>query len=234
MASVRTGVWSCPFCREDSGSRSSHDQLEYVRKRVERGDIHAICWLGCIYENGLYGLDVDETRAYGLWARAAEGGSIEAEYWLGEALMIGKGVGKDVDAAARHFEAAGRRGMFLRVMICCLLTLYLAMAGCERSRFELGRYEYNEKRNLARARLHWTIAARMGDKDSLHSLGRLKNKGLVSKAGYEDALAGYQNARNEIRSEERDRAMGYGFHPRDGFKSDDDYGRCLREHGIDP
>ncbi|EJK78071.1 hypothetical protein THAOC_00048, partial [Thalassiosira oceanica] len=164
------------------------------------------------YANGRYGMDVDATRAYGLWSSAAEGGSIEAEYWLGDALMNGSGVGKDVDAAVSHFEAAG----------------------CERSRFQLGRYEYNEKRNLARARLHWTIAARMGDQDSLHSLGRLKNKGLISKIGYEDALAGYQNALEETRSEQRDRAREYGFNPRDGILNDDDYGRCLREHGIDP
>lgn len=115
MASVRTGGWSCPFCREDSGSRSSQDQLEYVRKRVERGDIQALCWLGCIYANGRYGMDVDATRAYGLWSSAAEGGSIEAEYWLGDALMNGSGVGKDVDAAVSHFEAAGRLGICLWV-----------------------------------------------------------------------------------------------------------------------
>jgi len=49
-----------------------------MRKRVEANDPQAFVLLGFAYNDGQYGLAQDSSKAFELWSRAAELGSVSA------------------------------------------------------------------------------------------------------------------------------------------------------------
>ncbi|EJK51708.1 hypothetical protein THAOC_29097 [Thalassiosira oceanica] len=123
-----------------------------------------------------------------LYTEAAELGSIQALFSLGNVYRLGEGVQKDMAKAVELYEKA-------------------AMHGHVESRFNLGCNE-GKKGNYGRAVRHLLISAKMGYKDSLEAIKRMFMDGLATKEQYAGALKGYQDAVEETKSHDRDEARG--------------------------
>ena len=179
----------CAFCREPipEGPTAS---LALVQKRVDAGDARAMNSLGEKYDFGQLGLQQDKSRAAELYREAANLGSVEAHTNLGFFYSNGKGgVEKDETKAVYHFEIA-------------------AKAGHSKARFNLGAMEARNS-YFVRALKHWMIAAKTGDEDSLMNIKICHKKGFATKEDYSLALIGYQQAVEETKSDQRDKATVY-------------------------
>ncbi|EJK49087.1 hypothetical protein THAOC_32069 [Thalassiosira oceanica] len=102
------------------------------------------------------------------------------------AYYRGEGVAQDKAKAIRCWESA-------------------AMRGCAESRTMLGCVEL-ENWNFDRAVRHFMISAKMGFKKALDGIKEIFVKGRATKSQYAEALKGYQNAVEEMKSPERDEA----------------------------
>jgi TPR repeat protein len=149
-----------------------------MMKRVAASDAGAINMLGNSYENGLLGLQQDQTKAMELYARAVDLGSSGAHNNLG---VIYQG---NFKKAKFHFEAA-------------------AMAGHDEARYNVGSMEF-ESGNMERAIKHWTIAASAGHYIAMHLVRKYFEKGHVHRESIESTLAAYNTSCAEMRSEARD------------------------------
>ena len=85
-----------------------------------------------------------------------------------------------------------------------------AMQGNVGSRFNLGRHEF-KKGEYNRAAKHFLISAKMGLKESVEVIKSMFMEGLATKDQYAEALKGYQNAAEEMKSHERDEAERLGY-----------------------
>lgn len=81
-------VFTCPFCRQ-SAPDSGEKGVEKIVARVKSGDARAIHELALVYEEGNYGIPVDEVKALELFKRAANLGSSSANYRLGQMHYTG-------------------------------------------------------------------------------------------------------------------------------------------------
>ncbi|EJK76545.1 hypothetical protein THAOC_01686, partial [Thalassiosira oceanica] len=120
---------------------------------------------------------------------AAELGSIQALFDLGDAYNHGEGVQQDVATAVEFYAKA-------------------AMQGHVSSRYNLGNHE-GRKGNHDRAVRHWLISAKMGHKDSVQNMKRAFMTGVATKEQYAEALKGYQGAVEEMKSHDRDEAKAF-------------------------
>ena len=154
-----------------------------IQTRVAKKDPVAINSLGLQYCHGGLGLQKDMRRAVELWAEAVELGSVHALHNLGVAYDRGEGVQQDMAKAIHFHEKA-------------------AMQGHVDSRHILGCIEGQEG-NYDRAVRHHLISAKMGDEDSLGTIKRAFMDGIASKEQYAEALRGYQQAVEEIKSNDR-------------------------------
>ena len=100
--------------------------------------------------------------------------------------MSGEGVERDEEKAKHYWEKA-------------------AILGHIGARYNLGVSEYN-KRHMDRALMHYTIAAGVGDGESLNKIKKLFMNGYATKVDYENALRARQTYLDEIRSVQRDQA----------------------------
>ncbi|EJK74353.1 hypothetical protein THAOC_03972, partial [Thalassiosira oceanica] len=197
-AAKKRGMDDCPFCRTPhSDSENEADQLAMIQARVLKKDPYAIHFLGEAYcHGGEFGLQKDMRKAVELWTEAAELGSAKALCNLGVAYYNGYGVQQDMAKGVEFLSEA-------------------AMKGDVESRSKLGSIEV-EKGNLDRALRHFLISAKMGYKNSLEMITKLFANGIATKEQYAEALKGYQDAVNEMKSRDRDNAKA-----------------CLiRKHGI--
>ena len=179
----------CPFCRtlvptEDAST------LAMIRERVDKGDTEAICLLGHKYYQGKHGLAKDVPRAIELWKEAAELGSSDAHYHIGLAYYNGDGVEEDKPRCIQHWQQA-------------------AMKGDVRSRHNLGAGE-DDDGNYELAAQHWMISAKMGLEESLNAIKGMFKEGFVTKAQYAEALFGYRDAVEEMKSPQREEAKRLG------------------------
>ena len=85
-----------------------------------------------------------------------------------------------------------------------------AMQGHIESRHNLATIE-TSKGNLIRALRHFLISANMGDKDSLEGIKKMFTIGIATKEQYTEALRGYQDAVEEMKSPDRDEAKRLGY-----------------------
>ena len=143
-------------------------------------------FLGHKYFFGQLGLQKDTRRAVQLWTEAAEIGSIEALFNLGNAYYHGEGVQED-DAKAIQFWTKA------------------AMQGHVESRNNIGGYEL-WKGNHDRAVRHFLISAKLGCKNSVEAVKEMFTMGNATKEEYAEALKGYQDAEEEMKSHDRDQA----------------------------
>ena len=58
---------------------------------------------------------------------------------------------------------------------------------------------------------HFLISAKMGDKDSVEKIKKMFMAGLATKEQYAEALKGYQDAVEEMKSHDRDEAKRLGY-----------------------
>ena len=83
-----------------------------------------------------------------------------------------------------------------------------AIGGHSSARHNLGVFECEGGR-FDRALRHYMISAKMGHEISLKYILKLHTMGHATKHDYAQALLGYQNITEEMRSDERDEAKAY-------------------------
>ena len=165
--------------------------LELVQKRVGKGDADAMKFLGDQYFYGDLGLTKDVPRAIELWTEAAELGSLHAHFELGVAYYNGNGVEQDKQRGIHLFQQA-------------------AMKGDVHCRHNLGFAEH-EDGNYELAVQHWMVSAKMGQEESLNNIKTMFKEGHATKAQYAEALLGYRDAVEEMKSPQREEAKRLGF-----------------------
>ena len=187
LAAHQRGIYDgCEFCRTPFATDFA-SELAMVQKRVDKGDAEAINFLGEKYYSGELGLSKNVPRAIELWTEAAELGSIDAHCQLGCVYYSGRhGVVQDEARSIHHWQQA-------------------AMKGDVESRHNLGFVE-DEHGNPQLAVQHWMISAKMGFKDSLKAIKKMLKKSHATKAQYAEALLGYQDAVEEMKSPKREEA----------------------------
>ncbi|EJK64965.1 hypothetical protein THAOC_14241, partial [Thalassiosira oceanica] len=190
LAAQKRGMFDCPFCRTPLPENAG-DMISMIQARVLKKDPEAIYYLGLKYFFGELGLQRDIQRAVELWAEAAELGSIQALYNLGLAYDLGDGVQQDMMKAFQFYRRA-------------------AMQGHALSRNNLGCIEL-KKENYDRAVRHFLISAKMGHEDSVEAIKDMLMEGLATKEHYTQALKGYQDAMEEMKSHDRDEAKRLGY-----------------------
>ena len=186
-ASQRGMGGTCAFCRATI-PKDNETCIAMIQKRIDAGDAEAMHLFGSQYYFGGCGLKKDVQRALEFWTKAAELGSIKAHYELGNLYCDGDGVEKDEERAVGRWQHA-------------------AVKGHAESRHNLGVVEYN-KGNRHLALNHFLISAKMGYTLSLCQIKELFMRGYASKAQYVEALKGYQDALEETKSHQREKAKG--------------------------
>ena len=186
LAAQKRGMTDCAFCRTPYPNNEA-DALAMVQARVAKKDPDAIHYLGQQYcHHGGLGLKQDKRKAIELWTEAAELGSIDALYNLGLAYDHENGIQQDKAKAAEFYEKAALQGDVV-------------------SRHNLGGCEVL-KGNYERAAKHFVISAKMGLEDSLKVIKQMFMAGLATKEQYAEALKGYHEAAEEMKSHDRDEA----------------------------
>ena len=188
LAVRKRGMSDCAFCRTPR-PKNGADMLAMVQARVKKKDPAAIYVLGKKYCHGSLRSQKDMRKAVELWTEAAELGSIEALYSLGVAYDRGDGVQQDRAKAAELYKKA-------------------AMQGHVESRHSLGKHE-GRKGDYNRAVRHILISAKMGHLESLENIKQMFMGGVATKAQYAEALKGYQDAVEEMKSHDRDEAKRF-------------------------
>ena len=192
LAAQRRGMYnSCPFCRTPIPAADDASTLTLVQKRVDKSDAEAIYFLGQKYFHGLLGLAKDAPRAIELWTEAAELGSLDAHFDLGLVYYTGDGVEEDKQRGIRHWQQA-------------------AMEGCAESRHKLGYVEYSQQKYQLAVQ-HYMISAKTGYEHSLIIIKNMFKEGQATKAQYAEALFGYRDAVEEMKSPQRQEAKRLGF-----------------------
>jgi len=191
VATKKRGMWDCAFCRTPFPN-SAAGMLAMIQARAKRKDPEAINTLGERYSpRGQLGFQKDGQRGVELYTEAAELGSIKALYNLGYAYCNGNGVQVDKEKGMQFWRRA-------------------AMQGHVESRCNLGCYEA-QKGNYDRALRHFLISAKMGDKNSVEFVKTLFMEGRATKEQYADALKGYQDAAEGMKSHDRDEVKRIGY-----------------------
>ena len=185
-AAMKMGIDDkCPFCRAPD-PKDDAETLALVQARVDKKDPEGIRFLADQYMQGSQGLEKDMSRAVELYIEAAELGSVGACNELGVAYHGGLGVEQDVSRSIHFYEKA-------------------AMLGHSMARHNLGSYEC-DRENYDRGVRHFLISAKMGFTSSLEGMKTLFTRGLATESQYAEALKGYQDAVEEMKSPEREKA----------------------------
>ena len=175
----------CPFCRAPAQS-SDEEYIERAKKRAEGDDVAAIFYLAGYYRGGRYGLQQNFAKANKLWLRAGELGDARGYNNVGYAYDNGDGVERDVKKAKYYWELA-------------------VMGGDVVARHNLGCVEENAD-NMDRAVRHWMISAAAGHDNSLKEIRQGFLKGDVTKDDFEIALRAHKEAKDDMKSNQREAA----------------------------
>ena len=98
---------SCPLCR--AKCPTSEENIEQIRRWVEKGKAWAQSSLGSKYEHGI-GVEQSYQQARELYELAASQGQSMAQYNLGLMYDNGHDVDQNYERAAEYYEAAARQG----------------------------------------------------------------------------------------------------------------------------
>jgi TPR repeat protein len=180
---------TCPFCRADM--TCPEDFIEWMKTRVDGNDAQAVYHFGVYYLKGdeAFNIKKDNDKAIKLFHRAAELGSVPAYLNLGIIYQFGMDVVENKAKAKQYFELA-------------------AMAGNAYARDILGRLDADAG-SFDRAIKHWLIAASCGSVEAVDFIKVLMTDGNATKDNYAQALRGYTQYLDEIRSGQRDRAVTF-------------------------
>lgn len=184
---------NCPFCREPTPDPPpfSFENLRRLEKRVELGDAEAMKQMGLHRLNGGHGLSVDPTKALEYFIRSADNGDPRAFDELRKAYQYPDYMG---------LEPNPRKALEYQVQA--------AMRGHVIARHNLGLIEF-EVENYDSAIRHWRMAAAAGLKASTDKLIQCFQRGLISKEDLEESLRSQHEAREGMKSEERDRFIDW-------------------------
>mgnify|MGYP000938486791 CR=1 FL=1 len=144
----------------------------------------------------VYGLPQDLSKANELWRKAADLGCAGACLSLGISYRNGRGVEMDKKKAKHYYELA-------------------AMNGSVKARYNVGCIE-GKAGNNHRAKKHFILAARAGDKHSLDNVKASFVHGIVTKDEYENTLRAYHKIHDEMKSDMRDKALAARYQIRHG------------------
>jgi TPR repeat protein len=168
------------------------DAIKRLKKRVEAGDAGAIYELGLYYSRGLMGLPEDDDKAMELWLQAGELGYATAYGMIGYSYDNGKGVKRDWKKAKYYYGLA-------------------AVRGDTNARHNFGCLEMDGG-NMNRAVKHFMIAAGAGEDDSLKAIRDCFMHGHATKHDFERALRAHKEAKDDMKSDQRDAAAAlFGF-----------------------
>ena len=157
----------CLICRTKLAAKGSKEQIDQLRRWVEKGKAWAQCMLGRRYECG-DGVDQSYQQARELYELAARQGYAVAQFNLGNFYREGQGVDQSSERAAEYYEAAARQGFSMAQNNLGLL--YANGQGVDQS------YE--------RAREYYDAAARQGIASAQCSLGVLYYNGQGVKQSF--------------------------------------------------
>ena len=177
-----------PFCRIPHYN-SNEDIIERLQKRAEANDAVAFKQLGYHYMDGTRGFPQDSNKAMELWHRAGELGYAMSYGSIGRAYYTGEGVERDMKKAIYYYELA-------------------AMGGVVEARHNLGSFE-GHAGNMSRAVRHWMISAGAGYDNSPKEIRRCYLNGHATKADFENALRSHKEAKDEMKSDQRDEAAAF-------------------------
>jgi len=178
---------NCPNCNATL-SKDNSSVLAVFQAHAENRNAAAIYHLGQKYYHGDLGLQKDVHQAIKLWDKAAELGDADAHYDLGFVHYHGaEGVDRDVAKGIHHWQQA-------------------AMKGQAEGRHALGLLEF-ERSNYELAFQHWSISANMGYEKSLQAIKCAFKIGKATGEQHAEALMGFQDAMEEMKSPQRTRAM---------------------------
>ena len=178
----------CPFCKAPP-ARSPEEEVERIKKLMEKGNAYAFNQLASYYADGTYGMPQDWEKANELYRKAGELCYAGAYFNLGNSYFAGRDVEIDEKKAMHYYELA-------------------AMNGDVQGRHNIGCSEGNAG-NLKRAYKHFKLAASAGYKPSLDLLKEGFMKGFITKEEYANALREYQKSQDEMTSDARDKALAY-------------------------
>lgn len=175
----------CPFCRTPAQA-SDKETIERIMKRIDANDAEANYALGCYYYDGRMGLRQNRKKANKLWLRAGKLGCSMAYTNIGYAYRYGDGVEIDEKKAKYYYGLAAIGG---GVTARCNLGLFEQRAG-----------------NMSGAMKHWTISAAAGDDKSLTVIRECFLNGHATKDDFEKALRAHKEAKDEMKSDQREAA----------------------------
>ena len=210
FAARQQGIFDrCPFCRT-SFTNDDASILARIQKRVGKGDADAIFFLGDMYFQGEMGVTKDVPRAIELWTEAAELGSLDAHYKLGYKYYDGDGVEADKPRGIHHWQQAAMKGHALsRNMLAFIEYINGRLEQYENGNHQLadnlGAVEATNG-NYQLAVQHLMISAKMGFEKSLNAIKEMFKEGHATKAQYGEALLGYRDAAEEMKSPQREEA----------------------------
>jgi len=166
-------------------------RIELTKKRMEVNDSNAYHMMGVHQLMGSMGLKKDERKALEYIEKAAELGLNTAHHTLGSMYSEGMGVEKDAAKALHYYRLA-------------------AIGGNIHSRHALGvRAYFGEPQQVELAMKHWLLAAEAGHDESLKNIKFGYQNGCVTKDVFAKTLRAHQSATDEIKSDQRDKAMEY-------------------------
>ena len=173
----------CPFCREPAADDDEYDKRNM--KRIKANDPAAMRHMGekCYKEGDYY-------DAFEYLTKAAELENIDAHAQLGMMYRKRRGVEKDEEKAAYHWEVA-------------------AIGGHPFARHNLATNE-EENGNMERAVKHFIIAANLGYENSMKSLWGHYSRGNITKEDLDATLRSHHAAINAMKSAQRDTAEATG------------------------
>ena len=178
----------CPYCRMPP-AKSEKEDINRTKKLMDKGNAGAFYFLAGMYADGEYGMPKDRRKANELYLKGGELGCADAYYNLGTSYRIGRGGDMDMKKAKYYYELA-------------------AMNGSIMARNNLGWME-GQTDNHHRAMRHFVMAAKAGDRLSLNNVKKGFTKWVVTKDEYANTLRAYQKRREEMKSDERDKAAIY-------------------------
>ena len=177
----------CAYCR--TLYVTNEEEVERVKKLMEKGNAKAFHQLAGYYAGGINGLPQDLAKANELCLRAGELGYADGYYNLGISYANGMGVDIDKKKAEHYYELA-------------------AINGNVHARHNLGCIE-GQTGNYERAMKHFQTAARAGYQPSLDLVKEGYMRGHITKEEYANTLREYQTSQDEMKSKARDKAAVY-------------------------
>ena len=126
---------TCIMCRTKKTNEGSKEEIERLRRWVEKGKAWAQNMLGQRYERGI-GVEQSDQQAKELFELSANQGHANAQCRLGDMYRTGQGVDQSYEKAAEYYEAAARQGYGMAQ--CNLGVAYATGNGVEQSN-ETGR-----------------------------------------------------------------------------------------------